>query len=468
MRSLPMYPNLSKSHFPKNEDLRGFADNIIVTTPKKISVNLTFDQLKMACTELVTVNGRSFALLEDFGFTKIVDPILKAMPESCAINPENIKHEVHKQAFDRSTLGINVQYIKRKQLVLRSLAMKELKRRHTATYIASTIADVLTEFNIDLKQIYSVTSDNGANMVKAISILSEQQTESEEAEDVKYFEDNGLQNVENIENVHSVTRWHSTHDMLQRRLLLKQFCEDMSPTIKELHISTADWAEIENVVSAVKPAKIATKALQEENLMAGDFYGTWLKYPRFKVVLNETQIESAKNYIIKVWEALPYLENSEPNLLNLSSITGDNGSSSSSTEDDVIENFLKEAEKRRVSKGSGDSTTLQITLNSSFEEQRQKRDCNIINYWMNKENVSPDLQKISFLCLLHNAFNKLWAEEAFRMQVSKKLEEFENLREQHMDAQGNLGTHKPGGFRVLQRLETYKGLGAINSQELCC
>ncbi|KAF2883044.1 hypothetical protein ILUMI_23121 [Ignelater luminosus] len=185
----------------------------------------------------------------------------------------------------------------------------------------------------------------------------------------------------------------------------------MSPTIKELHISAADWTEIEDIVSALKPAKIATKALQEEDLMTGDFYRTWLKCkvdterigsrfskllvsymnereeklfeneiilsaiyldPRFKVVLNETQIESAKNYIIQVWEVLHFLENSEPNLLDLSSITGDNC--------------------HQVLKMIGDSTSLQ---NSYIEEPRQKRDCDVIKYWMNKENVSPNLFKIA-------------------------------------------------------------------------
>lgn len=40
------------------------------------------------------------------------------------------------------------------------------------------------------------------------------------------------------------TRWHSTQDMLERLLELRNSCEDMSPNIKELHLSDNEWEEI--------------------------------------------------------------------------------------------------------------------------------------------------------------------------------------------------------------------------------
>ena len=38
---------------------------------------------------------------------------------------------------------------------------------------------VLRQYNISLQQVYSVTSDNGANMLKAVTLLSDIQEEEE-------------------------------------------------------------------------------------------------------------------------------------------------------------------------------------------------------------------------------------------------------------------------------------------------
>ncbi|GLV37478.1 hypothetical protein CBL_10556 [Carabus blaptoides fortunei] len=66
--------------------------------------------------------------------------------------------------------------------------------------------------------------------------------------------------------------WDSMHDMLQRLLELKGFCDDMSTSIPELHISSNEWVHVDLIVSALEPAKIASKAMQSEKLTAGDFW----------------------------------------------------------------------------------------------------------------------------------------------------------------------------------------------------
>ena len=49
--------------------------------------------------------------------------------------------------------------------------MKELTERHTAEYLKTVILTVLKDYNINLNQIYSITSDNGANMLKSTQLL---------------------------------------------------------------------------------------------------------------------------------------------------------------------------------------------------------------------------------------------------------------------------------------------------------
>lgn len=73
------------------------------------------------------------------------------------------------------------------------------------------------------------------------------------------------------------TRWHSTHYMLERLCELRSFCDDMSPTVNELHLSEPEWQTISNVVNVLKPAKITTKCIQSEQVTTGNFYGQWLK-----------------------------------------------------------------------------------------------------------------------------------------------------------------------------------------------
>ena len=208
-------------------------------------------------------------------------------------------------------------------------------------------------------EVYSITSDNGANMLKAVAILSDMQGDGlsndgdamEATLDTEMDEDEPTaEQVENQEltveldlvvhghvlrsvrcsahTIHALkdrrssiiiakarcvakqihtqnlvavlkrmghkraivdcaTRWHSTHNMLERLFELRSFCEDMSPTIKELHLTESEWEDLSNLVCALKPAKIATKCLQSDQLTAGDFYGAWLK-----CVLDTDKIDS--------------------------------------------------------------------------------------------------------------------------------------------------------------------------------
>ncbi|EFN63412.1 hypothetical protein EAG_00290, partial [Camponotus floridanus] len=73
--------------------------------------------------------------------------------------------------LDRSFIGINIQYIKNSKIILRTLALKELKEKHTGEYIKAIIKNVCSSFNISLDQIYTITTDNSTNMLKAVRIL---------------------------------------------------------------------------------------------------------------------------------------------------------------------------------------------------------------------------------------------------------------------------------------------------------
>ena len=166
-------------------------------------VRVDLPTLKEACLELVTVNGRPFKMIDDSGFRKLLDPMLEALSghnKKACVNAENIREEVTLRAsrirkeiqqelgasffslkvdvatkLDRAILGVNAQFVSEGKVMLRTLAMKELTNRHTAEYIKSTLVEILEQYDIDLCQIYTITTDNGANMVKSVKLMSAEQ-----------------------------------------------------------------------------------------------------------------------------------------------------------------------------------------------------------------------------------------------------------------------------------------------------
>uniref|UniRef100_A0A034WXN7 Zinc finger BED domain-containing protein 4 n=1 Tax=Bactrocera dorsalis TaxID=27457 RepID=A0A034WXN7_BACDO len=134
------------------------------------------------------------------------------------------------------------------------------------------------------------------------------------------------------------TRWSSTYNMLKRLLHLKEFCCENLPLSEQLQ--RHEWAELENIMKALQPVNTLTLKLQKSNLrvLFGDFYKNWLELiftlkdfntemtrqlldhiekrqtkllewdtmyaalfldPRFKRVLSNEKINSAKNHLKK-------------------------------------------------------------------------------------------------------------------------------------------------------------------------
>lgn len=163
---------------------------------KEINVNMDENYLKEACLELITLNGRPFSLLEDSGFVKLIDPILKGLKNPCVISSKSIRSMIEPSSktikaiiieeikgkllslkvdaatrMNRSFLGINVQFIKDGFINIRTLSVYELKDKHSGSYLKGVILEVLKSFDVKLHQIYTMTTDNGANMLKCIELM---------------------------------------------------------------------------------------------------------------------------------------------------------------------------------------------------------------------------------------------------------------------------------------------------------
>lgn len=156
-------------------------------------------KLLFDCAEMVSVNGRAFKSLNDSAIIAMNEEVLSSL--HCAgrdlnlsdKNLPEVKHLLHIVADQirekirietkgcplclmidigtsgtRSILGIRIQFISNGKLVLRSIGMIELKQSHTGLYLSSVIVKRLNEFGINCRQIISVTTDNGANVLKTV------------------------------------------------------------------------------------------------------------------------------------------------------------------------------------------------------------------------------------------------------------------------------------------------------------
>ena len=87
--------------------------------------------------------------------------------------------------------------IKNGQIVLRTLAMTEIQQQQTGDYLKHLILDVVKGYNLTPEQIYSITTDNGANMPKCVRLLvAEQENQSEDPFGMDETIDNVVAGVE--------------------------------------------------------------------------------------------------------------------------------------------------------------------------------------------------------------------------------------------------------------------------------
>lgn len=177
-------------------------------TDTVVNVKISRKAFIAGCLKFVILDGRPFSIFNDDGFQLIASPILqeferinKPIPISAnyiqdiARNVQTdvmnrIKSEMRGKLvslqldltnhFQRCILGLNVQYYVGDELVLRVLAMRRLNVSTSALNIAIAVRNILEEYGLDVDHIYTVTTDNGANVILCTQILQLMQERSTE------------------------------------------------------------------------------------------------------------------------------------------------------------------------------------------------------------------------------------------------------------------------------------------------
>ena len=189
--------NLGSHLFHKHRDI--YMEHV-----GKVKESIPVKRLKLLqnCVSIIALNGRPFTSLLDFGFQNIVSNQLKKfhaaghsldlkstrqpdvhrhLHETAEKVRNTIKKELKHRPLSilldigtrqgRSILGISVQFIKNSAVHVRSIGMIELTQRHTAVNLADVVKRCLKEYGIQKRQIISITTDNGANVLKMVRDL---------------------------------------------------------------------------------------------------------------------------------------------------------------------------------------------------------------------------------------------------------------------------------------------------------
>lgn len=166
---------------------------------KKTSLQVQRLELLQNLVEMVALNGRPFTIIHDSGFQAIIRETLekldaggfglslshpnfpevkKHMHEMAAKVRDKLKEEFRGRALSllgdivtknqRSIFGFSVQMIIDGEHKVRSIGMIELHHSHTAVYLADVLCTRLNLYEINLKQIFTITTDNAANVQKMI------------------------------------------------------------------------------------------------------------------------------------------------------------------------------------------------------------------------------------------------------------------------------------------------------------
>ena len=158
-----------------------------------VSFKISPNQLKDIVRQICTIDGLPFNTFEKTGMKQLIQPIIDQLKkninvrERFSLNSPGVRQIVLEGAstrkkemitdfhgkllclkFDLATrlrrhfIALNVQYCNDQKQICKTLAVREVKSVATGNELSRIILDILNDFDIELSQIYSITTDNGS------------------------------------------------------------------------------------------------------------------------------------------------------------------------------------------------------------------------------------------------------------------------------------------------------------------
>lgn len=202
------------------------ADSNVTSSKKAKTGKLSRGEYIKNCVLLAAVNMVAFLLFNSPFLRNLT--LIHATSTRTTVNTSTIKHfinltgkeivklvrsEVKNRLISikldiatrhyRSMLCVNVQFYCniRKRISIRTLGCVELKRAHTSSYLEQRVYSLLDFYDIDRRNIYSYTSDNGANLLclgKLIKRMQHDLNLSQQWEELKLASEDELDTDEDM------------------------------------------------------------------------------------------------------------------------------------------------------------------------------------------------------------------------------------------------------------------------------
>lgn len=166
----------------------------------KVQAELDAFSMVQDAIEMVTINGYACSVLSSSGMQGFIKSRLKALRQEgisvsvdrssimkkVAEESEMIKKQIAQEVkgktvsimFDvctiaaLSVLGVQAVYMKDDDVVCRSLGTIQIEERHTSVNLANMVFDILSQFEISLPKVLSVTTDTAKNATATTDVLN--------------------------------------------------------------------------------------------------------------------------------------------------------------------------------------------------------------------------------------------------------------------------------------------------------
>lgn len=84
---------------------------------------------------------------------------------------------------NRSVLGMSAQYIVNGTFKIRMLGLRELTESHTGDYLGAVVRECIENYDCEISQAISITTDNAANMIKMVRDINKKDEEEQLVEE---------------------------------------------------------------------------------------------------------------------------------------------------------------------------------------------------------------------------------------------------------------------------------------------
>lgn len=228
------------------------------------------------CVEFVAVNGNAFTILNQSGMRNLMQNDFEALkfggygsglgsPNYTAIKKhikylsgaivKKVKTEVHgafisvmadtATRFNRSILGLSIQYMYCGQLKIRAIGMINMTVPHTAENLMNAIIKQLKLYEIETHQILSITTDHANNMTAMVMNIYESNKDRSaenfgnvcESENDDVNEDDGSGNDDN--DMNSDSDYEFENETTDPLCLPNSFFEMLNANELDAHKSNA-------------------------------------------------------------------------------------------------------------------------------------------------------------------------------------------------------------------------------------